>query len=158
MLWSVILLQLGAILLLGLICGSELNIAAFAHPTLSRQSLDVHIPVRAALAKCLGRVMPFWMTASAFLNLLLLLPVAHVYPPYYFGWKLAAASAAIQVVAIVFSLAALVPINNRITRWTPQNTPDDWTAQERRWDAYHWIRTCGLILAFALLTFSALLR
>ncbi len=158
MLWQVMLLQLSEVLLLGLLCGSELNVAAFAHPTLSRQEAATHIPIRAALAKRFGEVMPFWMAASTFLNLLLLLPVAHVYPPYYFGWKLAAASAAIQVAAVLFSLAALVPINNRITHWTPQNVPDDWAALERRWDTYHWIRTCGLILAFALFTFSAMLR
>ena len=48
-----------AVLVLGLMCGSELNVAAFGHPTLNRQPVDVHIPVRSALAVLFGRVMPF---------------------------------------------------------------------------------------------------
>jgi uncharacterized membrane protein len=56
-----------------------------------------------------------------------------------------------QVVAALFSIAAPVPINNRIARWTPGALPGDWRALEHRWDMYHWIRTVWLIVAFALL-------
>jgi Anthrone oxygenase len=60
--------------------------------------------------------------------------------------------------AIAFSLIGPVPINNRIAKWTPQSLPRDWQAQEHRWDLYHWFRTGGLIVAFALLVFSAGIR
>jgi hypothetical protein len=43
---------------------SELNVAAFAHPTFNRQSLKVHILMRSSFAALLGQVMPFWMGAS----------------------------------------------------------------------------------------------
>jgi hypothetical protein len=36
-------LELVALLVLGLMCGSELNVAAFAHPVLNRQPLETHI-------------------------------------------------------------------------------------------------------------------
>ena len=144
-------LQLFAVLVLGLMCGSELNVAAFAHPTLNRQSLVTHIPVRSSLAALFGHVMPFWMTGSALLNLLLLLPFEHLNET---AWRLAAIALAIQVFAILFSLAGPVPINNRITRWTPQSLPDNWRAQEHRWDLYHWLRTSALIAAFAALVLS----
>ncbi len=39
-------LQILAVLVLGLMCGSELNLAVFGHPTLNRQPLDAHILVR----------------------------------------------------------------------------------------------------------------
>jgi hypothetical protein len=146
-------IQVLAIVVLGLMCGSELNIAAFGHPTLNRQTPDVHIPVRASMATLFGRVMPFWMIASTLLNLLLLLPFAHL---GVFAGHLAALAFAIQVFAIPFSLAGPVPINNRIKLWTPTHLPTDWKAQEHRWDLYHWFRTCGLIVAFALLVVSAL--
>ena len=146
-------IQLLAIVVLGLMCGSELNIAAFGHPTLNRQTTDVHIPVRAAYATLFGRVMPFWMVTSTVLNLLLLFPFAHL---GVLAGHLAQAAFAIQVFAIVFSLAAPVPINNRVKLWTPANLPANWRAQERRWDLYHWFRTVGLIVAFALLVLSAL--
>ena len=148
-------LHLFAVLVLGLMCGSELNVAAFAHPLLNRQSLEVHIPVRSSLAALLGKVMPFWMPFSTLLNLLLLLPFEHLREP---AWRLAAIALAIQVFAVVFSLIGPVPINNRIAKWTPQSLPNDWKAQEHRWDQYHWFRTAGLIVAFAILIFSVALR
>jgi len=132
-------------------CGSELNVAVFAHPSLNRQPLDTHIRMRSAFAILFGRVMPFWMSGSTLLNLLLLLPFAKLSSA---AWRLAAISAALQVLAVVFSLIGPVPINNRIKTWTPDSLPGDWQAQERRWDLYHWLRTCALIIAFFLLLLS----
>lgn len=142
-----------AVLVLGLMCGSELNVGAFAHRALNRQPLETHILMRAELARLFGRVMPFWMAGSALLNILLLLPFSHLGPR---AWRLAALAAAIQVLGILLSLVGPVPINNRIMKWTPQSLPDDWKAQEQRWDAYHLVRTCGLIVAFAALTLGAM--
>ena len=150
---SLMALQALAIVVLGLMCGSELNIAAFAHPTLHRQPLEAHIPVRAAFARLFGQVMPFWMATSTLLNLLLLLPFEHL---GVLAGHLAAIAFAVQVAAILFSLVGPVPINNRTKLWTPTNLPSNWKAQERRWDLYHWIRTCGLIVAFILLVVGAL--
>ena len=144
-------LQIIAILVLGLMCGSELNVAAFTHPTLNRQSLEVHIRMRSSFAVLLGRVMPFWMTGSTLLNVLLLLPFEHLNKA---AWRLASIAFAIQVFAVLFSLVGPVPINNRIVKWTPQSLPDDWQVQERRWDLFHWVRTCGLVVAFAVLILS----
>ncbi|HEX3497160.1 MAG TPA: DUF1772 domain-containing protein [Methylocella sp.] len=140
-----------ALLVLGLMCGSELNVAAFGHPTLNRQPLEVHIPMRSALAVLFGHVMPFWMGGSTLLNLLLLLPFEHLSGP---AWRLAAIAFAIQIIAVLFSLGAPVPINNRIARWTVMSLPENWKAMEHRWDVYHWVRTCALIVAFALLAVS----
>ena len=148
-------LQLLSILVLGLMCGSELNVAAFAHPTINRQPLEVHVPMRASLAILFGRVMPFWMGGSTLLNLLLLLPFVNLTES---AWRLAAVAFAIQAFAVVFSLVGPVPINNRIAKWTPESLPEDWRAQEHRWDLYHWLRTCGLIVAFAVLVLSVRAR
>jgi len=148
-------LQFVAALVLGLMCGSELNVAAFAHPTLDRQPLAVHIPVRSSFAALLGRVMPFWMAGSTLLNLLLLLRFERLNTV---SWRLAAIALAIQVGAVVFSLIGPVPINNRIARWTPESLPSDWRNQEHRWDVYHGARTLALIVAFALLVVSVGLR
>ena len=148
-------LELLALLVLGLMSGSELNVAAFGHPTLNRQPLDAHIRVRSSFASLFGHVMPFWMTASTLLNLLLLLPFAHLTGE---AWLLAAIAFAIQALAVVFSLVAPVPINSRIAKWTPISLPADWKAQEHRWDLYHWVRTSGLVAAFAILAVSLGLR
>jgi uncharacterized membrane protein len=141
-------LELFALLVLGLMCGSEFNVAAFGHPAISRQPLETHILVRSSFAAMFGRVMPFWMAGSALLNLLLLMPFVHLDP---LARHLAATAFAIQVCAVAFSLIFPVPINNRIAKWTPQNVPRDWNALEHRWDLYHAIRTAGLVVAFVLL-------
>ncbi|MGA7852371.1 MAG: hypothetical protein WCA15_03530 [Candidatus Acidiferrales bacterium] len=96
-----------AVLVLGLMCGSELNVGAFAHRALNRQPLETHILMRASLARLFGRVMPFWMGGSALLNILLLLHFSHLAPR---AWRLAALAAAIQVIAVLFSLVGPVPI------------------------------------------------
>jgi len=83
------------------------------------------------------------------------LPFAHLSES---AWRLAAGAFAIQVLAVVFSLVAPVPINNRIAKWTPKSIPEDWKVQEHRWDMYHFVRTCGLIVAFALLSLSFRMR
>jgi uncharacterized membrane protein len=103
--------------------------------------------MRSSFARSFGRVMPFWMTGSTLLNLLLV---------FLFAFKrncmrLAGTALGIQILALVFSLVGPVPFNNRIAKWTPESVPDDWMAQERRWDMYHRIRTCALLMAFALL-------
>lgn len=144
-------LQLLAILVLGLMCGSELSIAAFAHPMLNRQPHNVHILGRSSLAGLMGQVMPFWMTGSTLLNLLLLLPFSHLAG---LAWNFAVVSLAIQILAVLFSLVGPVPINNRIAKWTPASVPDDWKQQEHRWDLYHWLRTGGLVVAFTTLVLS----
>jgi len=145
------ILHIGTVLVFGLMCGSELNVALFSHPVLNRQPLETHVLVRSSLAVLFGRVMPFWMTGSAVLSLLLLLGFEHLKGA---AWRFAAIAFAIQVAAVVFSLVAPVPINNRIARWTPTSLPTDWRSQEHRWDVYHFVRTCGLVLAFALLILS----
>ena len=147
----ILVLQLLGVLVIGLMCGSELNVAAFGHPTLNQQPLDVHIPVRASLANLLGHVMPFWMAGSAVLNLVLLLPFVGLNG---LSWRFAAFAFAIQIVAILFSLVAPVPINNRISKWLTGSLPADWKKQEHRWDVYHWFRTCALIVSFGFLTLS----
>ncbi len=148
-------LQIVAALVLGLMCGSELNVAAFAHPTFNKLPREAHIITRSAFAVLFGRVMPFWMAGSTLLNVLLLLPFERLDGT---AWRLASISLAIQVSAVVFSLVGPVPINNRIAKWTPQSLPDDWQVQERRWDLFHWVRTCGLVVAFAVLILSVGVR
>jgi hypothetical protein len=144
-------LHLAGMLVLGLMCGSELNVAVFGHPALNRQPLDTHIRMRSAMAALFGRVMPLWMATSTVLNLLLLLPFAGLAGT---AWRWAAVAFAIQVAAVLFSLVAPVPINNRIAKWTSTSLPVDWMAQEHRWDVYHWSRTAALVVAFTILALS----
>ena len=59
-------LCLVALLVLGLMCGSELNVAAFAHPKFKPQPLETHILMRASFARLFGRVSPSGWRALRF--------------------------------------------------------------------------------------------
>ena len=99
-------LQLLTVIVLGLMCGSEMNVAVSGHPTLNKQPIEVHIPVRASFAKVSGRVMPFWMAVSTLLNLLLLLPFGH---SNRCVWRTDVIAVTIQFAAVGFSLIGPCP-------------------------------------------------
>ena len=136
-------------------CGSELNVGAFAHPTLNAQALEVHVPVRAALAKLFGRVMPFWMSGSTLLNLVLLLPFEGLKGP---AWRFAAIAFAIQDAAVLFSVIFPVPINNRIMQVDSGDRSGRLASAGAPLGCLSFFRTVGLIGAFALLTLSFAVR
>jgi hypothetical protein len=137
-------LDVVAIMVAGLVVGSEVAIAALVHPTLDKLPDDVHLPAASALARVMGTVMPICY-ALAFL-----LTLAEV----FIRWRLSgsftvwiAISAGLWMLAILFSVIALVPINNRLK----SNPPPDWKMYRRRWDLLHRWRVALLTIAFAFL-------
>jgi uncharacterized membrane protein len=141
-------LDVVAIIVAGLMVGSELAIAAFVHPTLDRLSDNVHLPVASALARVLGRVMGFWYILT------FLLTLAEVYLQWRPYGRLPiwiVTSAVLWALASVYSIAALVPINNRIASWEKVTAPADWKTFRNRWDMLHRWRVALLTIAFAFL-------
>ena len=141
-------LNVVAIIVAGLMVGCELAIAAFIHPILDKLPDEAHRPVASAIARVLGTVMPFWY------NLTLLLTLAEV----VFQWRQSgrlpiwiATSAVLWLLAIVYSLIALVPVNNRIKSWEKSTPSPDWKTYRRRWDMLHRWRVVLLTIAFAFL-------
>jgi uncharacterized membrane protein len=137
-----------AIIIAGLMVGSELAIAAFVHPTLTRLPDAVHLPAATALARVLGRFMPLWY------GLVLLLTLAEV----VIRWRQIGGlsiwlvtSASLWLSAIVYSISMLVPINNRIASWESGARPADWKISRNRWDQLHRWRVLLLTIAFAFL-------
>jgi uncharacterized membrane protein len=141
-------LNVVAVIVAGLMVGNELAIAGFVHPTLDRLPEDVHLPAAIALARVLGRFMPFWYI------LVILLTVAEAVIQWHESGRLPgwlATSAILWVLASVYSLTTLVPINNRIASWTKGIPPDDWKIFRNRWDWHHRWRVVLLMIAFAFL-------
>ena len=137
-------LSVAANIVAGLMVGSELAIAAFIHPTLDKLPDDVHLPAASALARVQGKFMPFWYI------LVFLLTLAEVAIQWHQSGRLPiwiATSAALWVLAILYSVTLLVPINNRIK----SNPPPDWKTYRRRWDLLHRWRVGLLTIAFAFL-------
>lgn len=141
-------LNVVAIIVAGLMVGSELAVAAFVHPTLDKLPDDVHLPVATALARVQGRFMPFWYI------LVFLLTLAEA----LIGWRQSgrlpiwfATSAILWLLVSLYSVTALVPINNRIASWEGSTRPADWKTYRSRWDLLHRWRVVLLTIAFAFL-------
>jgi uncharacterized membrane protein len=141
-------LNVVAIIVAGLMVGCELAIAAFVHPTLDTLPDEVHLPAASALARVLGRFMPFWYI------LVFLLTLAEVLIRWHqsgHGPIWIATSAILWILASVYSITALVPINNRIASWETTTPPANWKTFRGRWDLLHRWRVVLLTIAFAFL-------
>lgn len=92
--------------------------------------------------------MPFWYG----LALLLILGAAYEHRPVSTGpGLLIAIAAALWAATIVFTIAMLVPINNRIAKLNPEQPYPTWLHDRARWDRLHRIRVALLIIALLLL-------
>jgi uncharacterized membrane protein len=135
-----------AVMAAGLMVGNELAIAVFIHPTLDRLPDNVHLPVASALARLLGRFMPFWYI------LVILLTLAETVIQWRQSGHLPrelAVSAILWVVASVYSITTGLAINNRIASWTKEAPPADWKNFRRKWDLLHRWRMVLLLIALA---------
>jgi hypothetical protein len=88
--------------------------------------------------------MPFWYVGT--LAVLVAVAILSRGP-------LVIATVVLMAGAVVLSVAVLVPINNRVARWTTDADVDRTLA--RRWDRFHVLRVAMLAVAFALLAISA---
>ena len=124
-------LNVVAIIVAGLMVGSELAVAMFVHPTLDKLPDDVHLPVASALARVQGTIHAFLVHSCPFAHSRRTCnPMATIWPltnlDCYVGrsygfWRL------------LYSVTALVPINNRLK----SNPLSDWKTYRHRWDLLH---------------------
>ena len=144
-------LEVAAIVVAGTLTGSELAVAVFFHPRISRLEDAVHIQAAQTLAKVLGMVMSFWYPVT-FLLALAVTFVAHTTRGT--PWWLALVSTVLFALICVYSLLLPVPINNQVARWRPDTVPANWRDLRRRWDLLHAIRVVFLVIALILLVAS----
>jgi Domain of unknown function (DUF1772) len=145
------LLDLVTILCIGLMIGNELAVSVFVNPTLWK--LDEHAQAKALslLARSLGRIMPFWYTLS------LILQIIEAYVRRHGAiLDLLLVAIVIWIAIIVYTVSALVPINNRIARLAPADLPAQWWQEHKKWDALHRWRILFLIVAMVFLAYGLL--
>jgi len=106
-------LEIAAIVVAGTLTGSELAVAVFFHPRISRLEDAVHVQAAQTLAKALGMVMPVYDTPTILIELLVTL-VAQT-PRSTPCWQ-ALASTALLALISVYSVLLTVPINNQVAR------------------------------------------
>src|SRR6516225_1691909 len=144
-------LEVAAVVVAGLLTGSEFAVAVFFHPRISRLEDAVHIQAAQTLAKVLGMVMSLWYP----LTLLLVLAVTFIaHTARSTPWWLALTSTVLLALICLYSLLLPVPINNQVARWQPDSVPPNWRDLRRRWDMLHAIRVAFLIIALILLVAS----
>lgn len=134
------------VVLVGLMVGVELAVAAFVNPIFDRLPNDGGLVARSDGARVLGRVMPFWYVGSVVL-VALWAAGAWGRPEAL----MVAVAAALLVVSVGMSIALLVPINSRVAQWSSGDSPPDWRNQVSRWDRLHYLRVGVIVAAFALL-------
>ncbi|AGZ40133.1 DUF1772 domain-containing protein [Actinoplanes friuliensis] len=132
--------------IVGVMVGVEFAVAFVINPILCALPRDSGLLGRAHGGRMLGAVMPVWYITS--LVLVAIWAVA--------GWGdegtgLVVTAGAFLLVSVLMSVVLLVPINNRTSTWTPDNRPDDWKQQMKRWDRLHYIRVVVIIAAFTML-------
>ena len=143
------LLDLLTILCLGLMTGNELAVSCFVNPAIWQLEETPQAQALSLLARSLGKVMPFWYA----LCLILLTVEAYVRRNGPHAQMLQGA-VVLWIIAIVYTISTLVPINNRIARLDHTLPPAGWNLEHRRWDKLHRWRIGMLTVATASLVWS----
>ncbi|GAA3800841.1 DUF1772 domain-containing protein [Streptomyces chiangmaiensis] len=139
-------LEVIATVVVGLMVGVEFSVAFVMNPIFNALPEDSNQLARSHGGRMLGAVMPFWYIGS-----LVLVAVWAAAGWHHHGTGLVVTAAALLIVSVIMSILLLVPINNRGKTWTPDNRPDDWKQQMKRWDRFHYVRVVVIVAAFALL-------
>ncbi|MEU3605131.1 DUF1772 domain-containing protein [Streptomyces sp. NPDC035033] len=139
-------LEVFTTVLVGLMVGVEFSVSFVINPILDALPEDSGQLGRSHGGRMLGALMPVWYIGS--LALVALWAVAGWGDP---GTHLVVTAAALLILSVVMSVLLLVPINNRGKTWTPENRPEDWKEQMKRWDRFHYARVAVIIGAFTLL-------
>ncbi len=137
-----LILDIFAILCIGLMIGTEFTVSAFINPILKQ--LDAHARASATrlFARKLGFVMPFWYV----LGLVLFIAEA-ILRRHQPDISLLLIAVAIWVLVILFTIFLLVPINNRIANMDSPTFTNQLQAEHRKWDMLHRWRVAALIVA-----------
>lgn len=117
---------------IGLMIGAEFTVSAFINPVVQQLEEAAQAKILSLFAALLGRVMPLWYALS--LILMLIEAYFRRHEPHLSSLLIAAG---IWIAVIVYTLALLVPINNRIAALDPANQPGGWRQEHKRWDTLH---------------------
>jgi len=129
----------------GFMIGNELGVSLFMNPAVSQLDAEAQTKALGIMARTLGRVMPVWYGVG----LILLIVEACVHHQSASGllWT----AAAIWAATIVYSLAALVPINNHIAALGTGSAFVNWKQEHDKWDKLHRWRNALLVAAMGFL-------
>ncbi len=143
------LLNTITIALAGLMVGNELAVSAFVNPAAWQLESGPQAQELSLLARSLGRVMPVWYS----LCLVLLALESYLHRHQATLAPLLTATL-IWAAVIAFTIAILVPINNRIASLNTASPAPGWMQDHRKWDSLHRVRIALLAVAVLFLIYA----
>lgn len=144
--------QLAGLCASGLLAGNELGTLVGFHPALRTLSPRAEIESEQALTGRLGKVMPFWMTAT-----LAATTAAAADRAGDRGFGPAAAAAGATATMLAVTLAGNVPLNRRTMAHPPEGgDAEEWSVIRRRWERLHALRVALDLAALGCLAAAAL--
>ena len=139
-----------AVVLAGLLAGSELTSWGIVHPTLWQLDHREQVRAEKLMYRRFASVDPFLMTAT--------IVACFVAAGALEGddATLALAAGGCFAAMLAITLAGNMPINLRVLRWDEeQGDPQEWRRLRRRWDRLHTVRIVLDVAGFVLITFAA---
>lgn len=143
--------SLAAVVLSGVLTGSELTSWGIVHPTLWKLEHGEQVRAEKLMYKRFGSIDPFLMTATTAAC-------------FVAGADLHGRSAALALSAggcyatmLAITLIGNMPINLQVFRWDEdRGDPEEWRRLRRRWDRLHNVRIPLDAAGFVLITLAAL--
>ena len=132
-----------------LMTGNEFALSAFVNPAVWRLESGPQAQGLSLLARSLGRIMPLWYGLC--LALLALESFLHRHQAALVPLLTATL---IWVGVILFSIALLVPINDRIASLNTAAPAPGWKQDHKKWDSLHRVRILLLGIALFALTYA----
>ncbi len=140
-----------AVVLAGILAGSELTSWAMVHPTLWKLDHREHVRAEKLMYRRFASVDPFLMTGTVVASFVAA------------GASQGGSSTVGLIGAICFAtmlattLIANMPLNLRVFRWDEEHgDPAEWRRIRRRWDRIHTVRIVLDSAGFILVTLAAL--
>jgi hypothetical protein len=138
-------LRFAALLLAGLLAGSELTSRLIVHPVLWRLPYDAQVKAEKLTYRRFGSIDPFLMTATV------VLCFAAGASEHGRASTLTFAAGTCFAVMLGMTLTLNMPINLVIFRWDEEHgDPERWRTLRRRWDRIHSVRIVLDSAGFAL--------
>jgi uncharacterized membrane protein len=140
-----------AILLAGVLTGSELTSWGIVHPTLWKLEHKEQVRAEKLIYRRFGSIDPFVMTAT--------IAACFVAAAGLHGRSstLALLAGSCYAIMLAITLIGNMPINIRVFRWDEEHgDPNEWRRLRRRWDQLHSARIALDGAGFILITLAAL--
>lgn len=130
----------------GLLAGNEMGTLIGSHPALRKLPVSVEVEAERALTRHLGKIMPFYMTAT-----LAAVGAAAIERRGRRGARRVAGGAAASAGMLAITLIGNLPLNKHTVAYPSDGDEQAWRALRLRWQRLHTARVLLDLTAFGCL-------